>query len=185
MGGESPDKDGDGKPDPQPAPGTGRGNRPRAGAGTIKEEFYAKLKSVIGGKKKLFCEEQTEPRGAQVNQAAYGFTPRGGRNVRKALSSLQSGMWRGDSTFSGPIQPTGGRLSPIDSKFQKSIGERLSPHVITLMGAAQEHGIEMTKEEAVNPSSENHKRLLAKYPQGHDVHTASKSVAEIMSSARG
>jgi hypothetical protein len=127
---------------------------------------------------KLF-EEKIEPSGAQVNQAAYGFDPRGGRNARKALASLKSGMWRGDSTTSGKIKSET-KSSPVDSAFQPSWGEKLKPHVITLMSAAQDHKIELSKEEAVNPGSKDHQRLLSMYPKDHDVHKASQAVGEIM-----
>ena len=126
-------------------------------------------------------EEKSEPSGAQVNQAAYGFDPKGGRNARKALASLKSGMWRGDSTTSGKIKSET-KLSPIDSQFQPSWGEKLKPHVITLMSAAQDHKIELSKEEAVNPGSKDHQRLLSMYPKDHDVHKASRAVGEIMRS---
>ena len=126
-------------------------------------------------------EEKAEPSGAQVNQAAYGFDPRGGRNARKALASLKSGMWRGDSTSSGKIKSET-KPSPIDSQFQPSWGEKLKPHVITLMSAAQDHKIELSKEEAVNPGNKDHQRLLSMYPKDHDVHKASQAVGEIMRS---
>jgi len=126
-------------------------------------------------------EEKSEPSGPQVNQAAYGYTARGGRNARKALASLQSGMWRGDSTSSGNIRAQT-RTGRIDSNLQPSWGEKLKPHVITLMSAAQDHKIELSKEEAVNPGSKDHQRLLSMYPKDHDVHKASQAVGEIMRS---
>lgn len=141
---------------------------------SLGEAYYQILSNKLN-------EEKAEPSGAQVNQAAYGFDPRGGRNARKALASLKSGMWRGDSTSSGKIKSET-KPSPIDSQFQPSWGEKLKPHVITLMSAAQEHKIELSKEEAVNPGSKDHQRLLSMYPKDHDIHKASQAVGEIMRS---
>ena len=128
-------------------------------------------------------EETREPSGPQVNQAAYGFDPRGGRNARKALASLQSGMWRGDSTAKG---------STRNPKKERNVGKRelsgedIKQAVMTLYSAAMEHPEfkrmsetgEFGKAHIMSPSSSAHRALLAKYPEGHEVHQASAKISE-------
>lgn len=128
-------------------------------------------------------EETREPSGPQVNQAAYGFNARGGRNARKAEASLRSGMWRGDSSAKG---------STRNPKKERNVGKRelsgedIKQAVATLYTAAMEHPEfkkmfetgEFGKAHIMSPSSAAHRALLAKYPEGHEVHQASAKISE-------
>jgi hypothetical protein len=128
-------------------------------------------------------EETREPSGPQINQAAYGFDPRGGRNARKAEASLRSGMWRGDSSAKG---------STRNPKKERNVGKRelsgedIKQAVMTLYSAAMEHPEfkrmsetgEFGKADIMSPSSSAHRALLAKYPEGHEVHQASAKISE-------
>jgi hypothetical protein len=141
----------------------------------VQESYYHRLANLF--------EETREPSGPQINQAAYGFDPRGGRNARKALASLQSGMWRGDSTAKG---------SARNPKKERNVGKRelsgedIKQAVATLYSAAMEHPEfkrmsetgEFGKADIMSPSSAAHKALLAKYPKGHEVHQASAKISE-------
>jgi hypothetical protein len=143
------------------------------GGQTVKESYYARLANLF--------EETREPSGPQVNQAAYGFDPRGGRNARKAEASLRSGMWRGDSTTKG---------STRNPKKERNVGKRelsgedIKQAVATLYSAAMEHPEfrrmseigEFGKADIMSPSSSTHRALLAKYPEGHEVHQASAKI---------
>jgi hypothetical protein len=146
---------------------------PQTGPQLIPESYYRRLANLF--------EETREPSGPQVNQAAYGFDPRGGRNARKAEASLRSGMWRGDSTTKG---------STRNPKKERNIGKRelsgedIKQAVATLYSAAMEHPEfrrmseigEFGKAHIMSPSSSAHKALLAKYPEGHEVHQASAKI---------
>jgi len=143
------------------------------GGQTVKESYYTRLANLF--------EETREPSGPQVNQAAYGFNPRGGRNARKAEASLRSGMWRGDSTTKG---------STRNPKKERNVGKRelsgedIKQAVATLYSAAMEHPEfkrmsetgEFGKADIMSPSSSAHRALLAKYPEGHEVHQASAKI---------
>ena len=146
---------------------------PQTGPQSIPESYYRRLANLF--------EETREPSGPQVNQAAYGFDPRGGRNARKAEASLRSGMWRGDSTTKG---------STRNPKKERNVGKRelsgedIKQAVATLYSAAMEHPEfrrmseigEFGKAHIMSPSSSAHKALLAKYPEGHEVHQASANI---------
>ena len=145
----------------------------KTGPQPVPESYYRRLANLF--------EETREPSGPQVNQAAYGFNPRGGRNARKAEASLRSGMWRGDSTTKG---------STRNAKKERNVGKRelsgedIKQAVATLYSAAMEHPEfrrmseigEFGKADIMSPSSSAHKALLAKYPEGHEVHQASAKI---------
>lgn len=145
----------------------------KTGPQPVPESYYRRLANLF--------EETREPSGPQVNQAAYGFDPRGGRNARKAEASLRSGMWRGDSTTKG---------STRNPKKERNVGKRelsgedIKQAVTTLYSAAMEHPEfrrmseigEFGKAHIMSPSSSAHRALLAKYPEGHEVHQASAKI---------
>jgi len=149
------------------------------GGGRMAEEnssyYYRRLANLF--------EETREPSGPQVNQAAYGFNARGGRNARKALASLQSGMWRGDSTAKGSTRNPNKERNVGKRELS---GEDIKQAVATLYTAAMEHPEfkrmfetgEFGKAHIMSPSSAAHRALLAKYPQGHEVHQASAKISE-------
>jgi hypothetical protein len=139
-------------------------------------------------------EEASQQQRAEARAKSMGFNlpmghPRGRGPVNVAgirperlglhLQSLVSARG-GERTFSGEGQES----TPKDTGKQPSWGERLKPHIITLMGAADDYKIELSKEEAVNSRSRDRRELLSRYPAGSDVHKAAQAVDEIMKSVR-
>lgn len=147
----------------------------------MQESYYTRLSAKLD-------EAKTEPSGAEINLAAYGYNPnakgggRGGRNARRALDSLRKGMWRGDSSSTS---------DDVKEKIPENIGEReltgenIKSAVATLYSAAMDHPEfekmvktgEFGKAQIMSPSSSVHKRLLSLYPEGHEVHAASAVIS--------
>lgn len=123
---------------------------------------------------KLDLLEQEEIKG--LNIGAYKSRKKAYRTAARLVNPFYTGA-SGDSSSSGKLESSADN-SGSDVK-QPSWGERLKPHIITLMGAAQDHKIELSKEKAVSNSSDR-RRLLAKYKPGSDVHKAAQAVDEIM-----
>ena len=135
-------------------------------------------------------EEATQQERAEARAKSMGFNlgtghprSRGAVNVAAIrperlgphLQSIVS-SGGGEKTFSSKTGPTSTKETPKQAGW----GEKLKPHIITLMGAAQDHKIELSKEEAVNPQSRDRKKLLAKYQPGSDIHKAAYAVDQIM-----
>jgi len=121
---------------------------------------------------KLDLLEQEEIKG--LNIGAYKSRKKAYRTAARLVDPFYTGA-SGDSSSSGEAEETS-----TEGPKQPSWGERLKPHIITLMGAAQDHKIELSKEEAVNAGSRDRRRLLGKYKPGSDVHKAARAVDEIM-----
>lgn len=138
----------------------------------IKENYYNILSE------KLDLLEQEEIKG--LNIGAYKSRKKAYRTAAKLVDPFYTGA-SGDSSSSGELESSADN-SGSDVK-QPSWGEKLKPHIITLMGAAQDHKIELSKEEAVSNSSDR-RRLLAKYKPGSDVHKAAQAVDEIMKTVK-
>jgi hypothetical protein len=161
-----------------------QGQKQRLG---LAENYY----NILSDKLKTL-EEATKQERAEARAKSMGFNlpmghprSRGPVNVAaikperlglQLQSLISSGG--GERTFSGEAQET-----TKETPKQPSWGERLKPHIITLMGAAQTHKIELSKEEAVSNSADR-KRLLAQYQPGSDVHKAAQAVDEIMKTVR-
>jgi len=153
----------------------------------IKENYY----NILSERLKNLQEAKQEQR-AEARAKSMGFNlpmghprSRGGVNVAAIkperlgphLQSIVS-AGAGERTYTGETEET-----TKETPKQPSWGEKLKPHIITLMGAAQEHKIELSKEEAVSNSADR-KRLLAQYKPGSDVHKAAQAVDEIMKTVR-
>ena len=165
-------------------------NFPNSGSTPSLKENYFNILS-----EKLDClEEATKQQRAEARAKSMGFNlgsghprSRGAVNVaairpERLGPHLQSiiSSGGGEKTYSSETEPT----STQETLKQAGWGEKLKPHIITLMGAAQEHKIELSKEEAVNPQSRDRKILLAKYQTGSDIHKAAHAVDQIMRDVR-
>ena len=161
---------------------------PGVGVGPgLMEHYY----NILSERLEQLDEASREQR-AEARAKSMGFNlgsdhprSRGGVNVSAIKperlgphlkSIISSGG--GERTFSGEAQET-----TKETPKQPSWGERLKPHIITLMGAAQDHKIELSKEEAVSNSADR-RRLLAQYQPGSDVHKAAQAVDEIMKTVK-
>ena len=153
----------------------------------IKENYY----NILSERLEQLDEANREQR-AEARAKSMGFNlgsghprSRGGVNVsaikpERLGPHLQSiiSSGGGERTYTGETEET-----TKETPKQPSWGEKLKPHIITLMGAAQEHKIELSKEEAVSNSADR-KRLLAQYKPGSDIHKAAQAVDEIMKTVR-
>jgi len=151
----------------------------------LNEYYY----NILSEKLDLLEQEaKTEPSGAEVNLAAYGYNPnakgggRGGRNARRALESLRRGMWRGDSSSTSNAKQERG---PKNIGKREISGEEIKSAVATLYSAAMDHKDfrdmvktgEFGKAQIMSPSSAAHRKMLSRYPKEHEVHAASAVIS--------
>jgi hypothetical protein len=154
------------------------------------ENYY----NILSEKLDRLEESKTQQQRGEARARSMGFNlpaghPRGRGSVNVAgirperlglhLQSLVAARG-GEQTGSGEIETA----SSGEGAKQPGWGEQLKPHIITLMGAAQEHKIELSKEEAVSGQSKDRKQLLSKYQPGSDVHKAAHAIDQIMRDVR-
>ena len=131
----------------------------------MKESYYHRLAN-------LFEETSDQPMDG-INLAAYGYTPRGQRNARKAIKQLanSSSGGAGDSTTEAPdLEPESTERPHIDTV--------VAPHIETLISAAAQHEIDLGHGEAFDPRSRDHQRLIIK-TKDPEVMKASEAIRQI------
>jgi hypothetical protein len=119
-----------------------------------------------------YCNYINESMG--INQAAYGFTPKGGRKVNRLAKRYEQepmASWSGDSTTEAPD------LEP-ESKERPHIDDVVAPHISTLIAAADKAQIDLGHGEAFDPRSRDHQRLL-KMSKDPAVMKASQAIQQI------
>jgi hypothetical protein len=109
-----------------------------------------------------------------IQQAAYGFTPKGASKVRRLANRYEQepmASWSGDSTVEAPD------LEP-ESKERPHIDDVVAPHISTLIAAADKAQVDLSHGEAFNPRSKDHQKLL-KMSKDPAVVKASQSIGQI------
>jgi hypothetical protein len=109
-----------------------------------------------------------------IQQAAYGFTPKGASKVRRLAKRYEQEpmtSWSGDSTVEAPD------LEP-ESKERPHIDDVVAPHISTLIAAADKAQIDLGHGEAFDPRSKDHQRLL-KSSKDPSVMKASQAIQQI------